>query len=327
MAGAAAEPAVILGSETRLLVREGASYRLRLEGTESNLSLPANVRIDDLYSLSPQALISGVVTAEARSGDGDGDELFLGFVDSGGLRELPPPPGRHGRMTRENAVPIAGPSGDLTAVAWLEGPSRRANAVRVAAWDGRRFAEPTEVASAGPGSQVALAAATLDDGSALLVWARFDGVDDEIFWSRFVDGSWSEPGRLAADNAVPDVVPAVVAVPGGALAAWSRFEGGQYRVAVAKFENGGWGEPAAIGDPGTLFPTLARSERGALLLYQSSRPRGWTVVELSSDGREARRVQIETAERSRPIASADRLLWAERSLELTWLETATGAKP
>ena len=75
-----------------------------------------------------------------------------------------------------------------------------------------------------------------------------------------------------------DVVPALVAVPGGALAAWSRFVEGQYRVVVARFGGGGWSEPTAVGEPGSLFPTLTRTERGALLLHQSSRPPGWTVV-------------------------------------------------
>lgn len=316
-AGAAAPGgSEIWGDATAQLTRSGGAHRLRVDGAEIGLELPAQMRVDGLFRLRRHLLIAGV-TGSPR-GHLAGDELFLALADAAGAREIEPPAGRAPGHSRENAVAIPGPGGELAAVAWLEGPSRKQHAVKVATWDGRGFGEPTEIASAGPGSQVALAATALDDGSALLVWARFDGADDEIFWSGLVDGRWSEPARVAADNSVPDVVPALVAVPGGALAAWSRFAEGQYRVVVARFGGDGWSEPSAVGEPGSLFPTLTRTERGALLLHQSSRPPGWTVVDLGSNGRELRRARVETAERSRPIAAADRLLWADQSVELSW---------
>ncbi|HEX5760898.1 MAG TPA: hypothetical protein VF121_17045, partial [Thermoanaerobaculia bacterium] len=146
--------------------------------------------------------------------------------------------------------------GELAGLAWLEGADGRSLAVRFARWDGERWARPRTVAAPGPGSQTALAAARLADASWLLAWSRFDGADDEVVWSRSAgpEGeSWSAPRRIAQDNAVPDVTPALTAVAGGgAVAAWSRYDGEDYRVVTARFDGRGWSAPRAVGPAGSF---------------------------------------------------------------------------
>jgi len=261
-------------------VRIGGENRVTVGTAE--VTLPASV--DSVGGSDGHWMAAGVRSA------GDGLSLWRG---EGERAEEISPPAVGGSLVMEPSV--AGtdrPSG----LAWLEGASRGRLAVRFAPWDGTAWGETTTVAGPGPGSQLALHAATLDDGRTLLAWARFDGEDDEIFWAVEEGTGWSEPQALTADG-TPDVTPALVSVPGGALAAWTSFEGGQYRVAVARFDGRSWSAPRLVGAPGTLYPSFetsdgaeARSGDGSrLLLYRSARPRGWTLLEIAADARPLRR--------------------------------------
>lgn len=309
-APARAETTALYRAGTTLLVGSGATFHLRRGGSETRLDLPPGARVEELFELAGATLLAGFAPAAVPRGDGD--ELFLALVDEAGAHPLPPPPGRGSGVDRENGVALAGHDGTLDAVAWLEGESRRSYAVKLARWNGSRFDEPIEIAAAGPGSQLALAAATLDDGTGLLVWSRFDGTDDEIFFAQRRDGRWSPAAALAPGNSVPDVAPAVVAVSGGALATWSRFDGREYRVVVARHADGAWSPPDEIGERGSSFPTLIRNGDGALLLHASATPRGWTVIELRGDGGALRRAAVRSERSARPVVVGDRLVWADR---------------
>jgi len=175
----------------------------------------------------------------------------------------------------------------LAGVAWIEG-GERAQAVRFAAWDGEVWGAAETVSPPGPGSQLAPAAAVLDDGTPLLVWSAFDGADDEILWSARTAEGWSEPRRLAEDDRVPDVTPAVAAVPGGALAAWSRYDEGEYRLWTAAFRDGRWEPARRAGEPGSLFPTFVAGGERPRILYRTADPAGWAVLELDGAGRALR---------------------------------------
>jgi len=208
-------------------------------------------------------------------------------------------------------LPVAA-GGRLAGVAWLEG-GERAQAVRYAAWDGEAWGAAETVSPPGPGSQLAPAAAVLDDGTPLVVWSAFDGADDEILWSlRTVEG-WSEPRRLAVDDRVPDVAPAVAAVPGGALAAWSRYDEGEYRLWTAAFRDGRWQPARRAGEPGSLFPAFVSGGERPRVLYRTADPAGWAVLELDAAGRPLRWAGATGPVRERPVvvegASDTRLAW------------------
>ena len=193
--------------------------------------------------------------------------------------------------------------GALGGMAWLEGDGVRSLAVRYAGRGGDdSWGEAETVAAQGPGSQLALAAAHLDDGSTLLAWSRFDGQDDEIYWSLRRDGAWSEPRSLATDDATPDVTPVLLAVPGGALAAWAGYEGDGYRVFLARWDGEAWGEPRVLPGPGS-FPSFEAVAGGgpagaATLLYRSGD--AWRVVEVDAAGHPLSQARQRAAGQARP---------------------------
>jgi hypothetical protein len=194
--------------------------------------------------------------------------------------------------------------GELAGLAWLEGSDLRSLAVRVARWDGDHWTAPLTVAAPGPGSQIALTAATLSDGSWLLAWSRYDGADDEIVWTRSRGpeaDSWTPPRRIAADNRVPDITPALLATPGGALAAWSRYDGENYRLVTARFDGRTWSAPRTVGPAGSVDPTWEGTAGGnSLLLARTAAPRGWLALEMDASGRPLRSAAVKAAGAERP---------------------------
>ena len=192
---------------------------------------------------------------------------------------------------------------------------------------------PVTVAAPGLGSQLALTGTVLEDGSWLVAWSSFDGTDDEILWSRRLPGteSWSAPQRLGADNAVPDITPALVATGQGALAVWSRYDEGQYRLFRARFSGDRFAAPEILAPGGTMHPSFLRvgTDPDALtLLYLHASPRSWGVMEVTADGTPGKRVLVPiatAAERQRPIlrrfdGGVLHLIWAPG-------ETAKAVRP
>ncbi len=222
----------------------------------------------------------GRIAAGTRRQNG-GTELVLFAEESGRISSLPAPAGRTGRVRHDPQLLVA--DGALAGLAWLEGRDLRSLAVRFARWDGEGWEAPRTVAAPASGSQMAPAGARLADGSWLLAWSRYDGGDDEVVWSRSAgpDGAaWSSPRRLAADNAVPDVTPALSAAPGGgAVAAWSRYDGEDYRVVTARFDGRRWSAPRVVGPAGSLEPHWERSASGEpALVVRTALPRGRLTI-------------------------------------------------
>lgn len=265
--------------------RDGARIE-RPDGGVLPLSLPQGAELSRLAALDGGWVAAG--TTREASGRG----LLLLEGDADGARALPEPPGQRGRE-RAWPVPLV-ENGRLAGAAWLEGDEARSFAVYAAAWDGRGWGPVEEVAPRGPGSQLALSGTVLRDGSWLLLWSSFDGHDDEIVWSLRDGGGWRSVERLSADNAVPDVVPAVVATRDGALAAWSRYDGEGYRLRLARFAAGGWRGERAAAPTGSLYPSFAGEPGRPSLLYLSVIPRGWVVVELDEKGAVKRRSSVTT---------------------------------
>lgn len=232
-------------------------------------------------------------------------ELRLARPD-GSLIELPEP-GPHVAPRLDEPTPVL-VSGALSGLAWLEGETRESYAVRYSPWTGAGWGPVEAVAAPGPGSQLALGALAMGDGRLLLVWAGYDGEDDEILYAlRGPDGRWSAPARVAEDNSVPDITPAVAAgagAEGGALVAWSRYDAGQYRIALARFDGERFRPARLVGRPGTLFPSFeAPGPAGEpRLLYRNARPPGWTLAELDRSGAVTHQYSVAARDERRPTS-------------------------
>ncbi|HVS01546.1 MAG TPA: hypothetical protein VMT16_02160 [Thermoanaerobaculia bacterium] len=241
-----------------------------------------------------------VAAGVEEPGSGAAADLLLFASRDGEVRRLPAPP-RAGGSLRRSPVPLVA-AGHLSGIAWLEGDGERRLAVHAAAWDGGEWQGATRVAPPGPGSQLALSGAVLADGSWLLAWSAFDGADDEILWSVRQGAGWSEPRRVAADNAVPDITPAVAATADGARLAWSRYDGESYRLLLAHWQGDGWSEPEVVGGPGTLFPSWEPLPRGPGLLFRRAVPGEWVLLELDAGSRPRRTTTLAGPPLPRPIA-------------------------
>jgi hypothetical protein len=299
----------------------GESRLLLPGGRDLALPLPPGADVTALAG-TPRAWAAAGTTAERAGGTG----LVVVAGDERRARRLPSPAAATPRL-RQQPVPLSGDRG-LAGVAWLEGDRRDGLGVVARAWDGKAWGRPATVAAAESGSQLALAGTVLGDGSWLLVWAAFDGSDDEILWSVHRDGEWSAPRRLGADNAVPDITPAVVpAGRDGAVVAWSRYDGRDYRLVSARFDGRGFGAVETVGPPGSLYPSFVAAAAGSYLLYRTAVPRGWQVVEIDAEGGRGRFATVTVEGSERPVvvpAAVDgvRLLFAGEGAEATagWRE-------
>jgi hypothetical protein len=298
------------GTELTLTPAAGAPRLARADGRGVALELP-----EGAAPTAVAALAEGWAVAGTRPDGGGGTRLFFVVGSAGRTLPLAPPPGRGGAVRRDPVLLVDG--GRLAGAAWLEGDATGRLGVRAAAFDGERWGAPEPVAPPGPGSQLALAGAVLDDGSWLLAWSAFDGGDDEIVWAQRLGGSWLPAARLGADNAVPDITPALAATAGGgAVAAWSRYDGREYRLRTARFERGEWRLEEWAGSAGSLFPSFAGTREKPWLLYRDARAAGWAVAEVAPAGEErtlpARRLAADTpSERPAVIAEdgAPLLVW------------------
>jgi len=253
-----------------------------------------------------------------------GRRLFLLRGNDASARPLPEPPGQEGAERRDPVLLVDG--GRLAGLAWLEGDGPRSLSVRAASWTGKGWQTPQRVSFPGPGSQLALAGAVLDDGSWLLAWSAFDGEDDEIVWSRRIGETWLPVRRLSAGNAVPDITPALTSVRGGALIAWSRYDGHGYQLRTARFDRGEWRDERAAAPTGSLYPSFLAGPDGMHLLYMEAWPRAWSVLALDGEGRVAARASIASA-LDRPVVAFDgdevRMRWPaeKRETSARWGKT------
>jgi hypothetical protein len=308
---------------TLVLVGQGDAARLDFpSGASLSIPLPAGGELTSLAAAG-----GGWVAAGSVAADGGGRRLLLYAGDERRAHALTVPGRQSGRVRRTPVPLIAGDR--LAGIAWLEGSSPRSLAVAVAETRGNgSWKRPRWVSRPGPGSQLALSGAVLDDGTWLLAWSAFDGHDDEIVWSRRTGGSWSPAARVAADDDVPDITPALAAAGPGALLAWSRYDGNDYRLMLARFADGRWGAAEVAGEAGSLYPFFAGDRERPVLAYLSAAADSWTAEELDADGRVAARAELAAATR----AAASTAVRAERpvvtragdALRLAW-PAATGA--
>ncbi len=305
----------VAGAAGPIVLRRGESYLLAVGSREQQLTLPAGA---ELVAVTESA--AGWLVAGTRP---HGEELELLFLvgDSQTVREIAPPSGRTAALRERPVIFVA--AGEPIGVAWLEGENRRSYAVRFASLHNGAFDEPLTIAPQGPGSQLALSGARLDDGRLLLVWAGYDGDDDEIWASvRGVEGDWSSAVRIAPDNHVPDITPALVVTREGALVAWSRLVDGDYRVVLTRLVGSSF-QPARVAGPeGSLYPSFEHGLDAPVLLFRDARQRGWAVAEIEVDGSLRRPARIDAAESERPLVelTASTILWrfGDRRVVAAW---------
>jgi hypothetical protein len=294
----------------------GGAYLEFPDGGTLDLSrlaaLPAGSELTALASLDDgRWLAAGTVPA-----DDGGRRLLLVAGDRDGARRIGAPEAG-GRLARDPVLLVDG--GRWAGLAWLEGDEQRGLSVYAALRHDDGWSAPEPVAGRAPGSQLALTGAVLGDGTWLLAWSAFDGRDDEIVWSRRVGEAWLPARRVAADNAVPDVTPDLVATRGdGALLAWSRYDGHDYRLVLARFAGGEWRGDREVGAAGTVMPAFAPGDRGLRLVYRAAADGAWAVDEVTAEGALVRRAEVVSARSERPLAEVEgervRLRWPVRSL-------------
>ena len=300
----------------------------RYGGGAVDLELPAGATLESILAPSPDSWLAAGVRPVAG-----GRELWVVSGSAVGAVDVPVPALSEPQSQVENPVLLRDGGGRLAGIAWLAGERRERYAIWTARWREFGWEAPQRVAEPGPGSQLALAAEPLADGRQLLVWSRFDGQDDEIFYS--VGGGaqgarWSAPEPIAEDNGVPDITPALATVAGRALAAWSRYDGREYRVVTALFDGRHWSAPLATGPAGSTFPSFSRPSEAAspLLVWHDARRRSWAVGELDADGSIGRRSEVGTLADPRPAvisSAADglRIRLAGRELTARWTQRSS----
>ena len=295
-------------------------------GTERAVELPVDatadgdttdgaagaVRYDDLVLLGRQPGGGLEWAAAGVAVRADGPRFLLHAGRDGEATALPPPerarPANRLASVRWLAAAGAEP---LRGLAWLEADRPRAQEVWLAPWSGGAFGPAVRIVADGPGSQTALDAAVLADGSWLLVWCAFDGEDDELVWRRRrADGTWIG-GRVSADNGVPDIAPRLLVTRDGAAVAWSRYDGRVYRVRTARFEDGRWSGEDWAGPPDSLYPEWAGGD--GTLLFLEGATRIWTAT--GPAAAPAATLRFEAATSATPVLDRDpasdppRALW------------------
>ncbi len=224
---------------------------------------------------------------------------------------LPSPPGRNGAI-RHNPVLLT-QSGELVGMLWLQGRDEASFRIEYAEWNGDRWRRRGRLTGRGPGSQLALDAVVLEDGTWLAVWSRFDRRDDEIYWSHRGSSGWSEPQRVSTDNAVPDIVPTLTSLGSEALVAWSRFDDEGYELYTARFDGAAWIDERRVANQGALYPTWHQVPGAVALVYRHAGASAWGWVEFDATGRSQRATLVAGPAEARPIPS-----YASGSAELLY---------
>ncbi len=246
---------------------------------------------------------SGWIAGGVRS-DGDESSVFFVAERSGMLDRLPGVP--QGSSFQLRPVLLVA-DGELQGAAWLEGKDLRSLAVRFAEWTGIAWGPVATVAAPGPGSQTGLTGLACRDGRLLLAWSRFDGSDDELYWSSREGSTWSRATRVGLNNRTPDITPVLARQGRGATLVWARMDEGEYRLLSRDFSAGSWGPERVISAAGSLFPSLVRQEERLFVLYRTAVPRGWSLAEITElDHREQllRRAHVSEASSLRPVVRA-----------------------
>jgi hypothetical protein len=293
---ATAGPSLLVGEGARILqpanneqglLLVSAQGRATVEqpgGRKKQLRLRSQEILTDFAETGAGWAAAGIHSTEKKK------KVVVFEQSASGLQRIPDPDSQTERIRLRPRLIID--KDELGGLAWLEGPDPGSMSVRSASWTGSEW-KPVQVVSPPiKGSQTGLTSTVLADGSWLLVWAAFDGHDDDIYWSQKKGSNWTPPTRLTGNNNWPDITPEVIATRKGALAAWSRFDGNDYRLTISRFDGSRWGAPQTVGGRGSVDPQLTTSGGQIYLLFNSASTASWSVLEIQPSGRIGRRASL-----------------------------------
>ena len=264
--------------------RPGTAYLERLDGQRNALPLRRDEVLTTLTELAGGWIAAGT-KEDGRSGD-----LVLISIEGSQATRLLPPEGEGSTFRLRPTILLR--DRVLQGLSWLEGPDIRSMAIHLALKDQEGWSDTVEVPRRSGRGQTGLTAVSLADGTSLLVWAEFDGTDDDLFFSRLAGNSLSAPRRIVANNAVPDITPSLIATDDDVLLAWGQLEDGDYRIKISRFEGDSWSSPRTFGPAGAQRPEFRRSGENLNMIYRQAWPRRWIVAELGFDGRSERRAGV-----------------------------------
>jgi len=267
-------------SGAMLRSRPGRAYLERSNGHRKALPLRRDEVLTTLTEVSDGWIAAGT-KEDGRSGD-----LVLISIEGSQASRLLPPEGEGSTFRLRPTLLVR--DSRLQGLSWLEGPDFRSLAINLALKDPEGWSHTVAVPRRSGRGQTGLTAVSMADGTSLLVWAEFDGTDDDLFFSRLVGDSLTAPRRIVANNAVPDITPSLISTEDDVLLAWSQLEDGDYRIKISRFEGESWSAPRTFGPPGAQRPELRRTGDNLSMIYRQAWPRRWIVTELGLDGRSER---------------------------------------
>ncbi len=193
-----------------------------------------------LFSMVLPSVSHGEMTASLAWSDSDGQQeqiYFSSYVD--GVWQKPV------QLTEGNSLdylPSTGKGGDGRT--WVVWSSKQENTIALmySVKSGNNWAQPRTI-DTGMRSNTAVSLIVDQEDVPWIVWAGFDGNDDEIFWARWEDGQWGAPEHVAAANDVPDLLPVLSMDGQGVLSVrWQSFNGERYVSTSRSFIDGKWQE-------------------------------------------------------------------------------------
>ena len=256
-------------------------------------------------------LASGTVLNDLRQ---QGERYWITGVEKADGPQLVLLEGRDRSLTRGSQLPtvqkaraweptlLLGVDGPETLL-WFESDGTRDQVLLTARQVDGAWTKPEVISPRRTGSQMALTATRLNDGTLLAAWAAFDGQDTDILYSHRTNGTWSTPQPVTAPDPHNDITPKLLTTQSGALLAWSRATERQYQVLLVRYHAGTWQPPLTLGAPGTIYPTFQAGPE-PVLLFQHAAPSAWEVLRLSPNGGLRDRGKIVTDRNAVPLVES-----------------------
>ncbi|MGD8625431.1 MAG: SGNH/GDSL hydrolase family protein, partial [Anaerolineae bacterium] len=248
---------------------------------------PVADRVADLWGLAAVTAPDGSLWAVWAADDGRDTELYYSRWAQGAWAT---PRLVHAAPTTWESRPSLAVATDGTLwLAWTA-ESLDGSQIYLSRWDGHRWTA-AEKLPLGPALEAEAPALAAAPGGALwLAWVGFDGLDDEIYASRWDGHDWSAPQRVSADDDQPhlyDRQPRLaVAGDGTAWLAWTGHnDGADDEIYASRWDGGAWSPEQAVStdDEGLdISPDLILDGQGRPWL-------AWTAHLEDEDGAHARR--------------------------------------
>ncbi len=258
------------GTVTGAWIRsDGANWRVqvasRAPGSGGTWGLAATLSTAGEDAATPElaAAADGAVTVVWSSLSGVHYRVFAATRPAGGSWSAPQALSDDGQDAASPQVAVAA-DGTATVV-WRrsDGSHDLVETVSRPVGGGWSAAETLSApGESGLNPQVAVAA----DGSAIVVWDRFDGSHDRVQASqRPAGGAWSAPETISDAGQSASTPQVVIAADGTATAAWRRSDGTDERIQAASQPPGAaWTTPRTLSDAGqsAFVPLLAAAPSG-----------------------------------------------------------------